>query len=161
MPVLSSHKDTDALTLTIVAEFAAAPERVWQTWEDPRQLERWWGPPGYPATFTRHELRPGGESRYYMTAPDGTKPAGWWQTVETDAPNRLVFKDGFSGDDGEPVDPQDYATGTVTLEPTDSGTRVTIVSQFLTAEQLATMSEMGMEEGMKQALGQVDEILAA
>ena len=36
MTVLSSHKDPDALTLTIVAEFDASVERVWQVWEDPR-----------------------------------------------------------------------------------------------------------------------------
>ncbi len=45
MTVISSHKDPEALTLTIVAEFNAGAERLWQVWEDPRQLERWWGPP--------------------------------------------------------------------------------------------------------------------
>ena len=31
--------------MTMVAEFDAAPERLWRLWENPRQLERWWGPP--------------------------------------------------------------------------------------------------------------------
>lgn len=48
MTVTSSHKDPDALTMTITAEFDAPVERVWQLWENPRQLERWWGPPSYP-----------------------------------------------------------------------------------------------------------------
>ena len=52
------------------AEFAASPERVWEVWENPRQLERWWGPPTYPATFTRHDFVVGGESRYFMTGPE-------------------------------------------------------------------------------------------
>src|SRR6266508_4446659 len=51
MAVVSSHKDDQALTLTFVAEFDASVERVWQVWQDPRQLERWWGPPTWPATF--------------------------------------------------------------------------------------------------------------
>jgi|GEM_PF-6910007 len=41
MTVISSHTDADALTLTFVADFDASAERVWQLWEDPRQLERW------------------------------------------------------------------------------------------------------------------------
>lgn len=32
-----------------IAEFEAAPERLWDVWDDPRQLERWWGPSPYPA----------------------------------------------------------------------------------------------------------------
>lgn len=161
MPVLESRKDTDALTLTIVSEFAAPPERVWQLWEDPRRLEGWWGPPTWPATFDRHELVPGGESRYHMTGPDGTTAPGWWTILETDAPHRLVFKDGFAGEDGEPTDPEDYVTATVTIEPEGETTRMTITSQFRSAEQLSTMAEMGMEEGMTQALGQIDDDLLA
>lgn len=160
MPVLESRKDDDALTLTLVAQLHASPERAWQLWEDPRQLERWWGPPTWPATFGRHELTPGGESRYYMTGPDGTKAGGWWRTVETDAPHRIVFEDGFSGPDGEPVDPTDFTTATVTLEPDGDRTRMSIVSRFQSLEQLTTMAEMGMEEGMREAIGQIDGILA-
>ena len=89
MTVISTHKDTENLTLTFVAEFAADVERVWQVWEDPRQLERWWGPPTWPATFVRHELVAGGESRYYMTGPEGEKARGWWKTTARRHPTPL------------------------------------------------------------------------
>ena len=56
MPVTDVNKDLDALTLTITAEFDAGAERVWEMWSDPRQLERWWGPPNFPATFVEHDL---------------------------------------------------------------------------------------------------------
>ena len=42
MAVTRVAKDPTALTMTIVAEFDATPERVWELWENPRQLERWW-----------------------------------------------------------------------------------------------------------------------
>ena len=48
MTVVSVEKDLEELTLVLVAEFAAPVERVWQLWADPRQLERWWGPPEPP-----------------------------------------------------------------------------------------------------------------
>jgi uncharacterized protein YndB with AHSA1/START domain len=160
MTFISSHKDVEALTLTFLAEFDASPERVWQVWEDPRQLERWWGPPTWPATFERHEVTPGGSSRYYMTGPDGEKARGWWQIIAVDAPNRLEFEDGFSGDDGEPDNGMPPSRVVVTLEPADSVTRMTIVSSFATIEVLEQMVEMQMIEGMTGALGQIDGLLA-
>jgi hypothetical protein len=39
----SLDKYLDNLSLTLVADFDAPIERVWQLWADPRQLERWWG----------------------------------------------------------------------------------------------------------------------
>ena len=37
MTVTSVDKDFDDLTLTLVADFDAPIERVWQLWADPRQ----------------------------------------------------------------------------------------------------------------------------
>lgn len=160
MTVVSSIKDSDALTLTFVAEFDASVERVWQVWEDPRQLERWWGPPMWPATFARHEFAVGGESRYYMTGPDGEKSRGWWRFVAIDAPRRLEFQNGFSGDDGEPIPGMEPIGGVVTLEDIDGGTRMTTVNVFSNTEQLEQTLAMGMEEGMRLAMGQIDSVLA-
>ncbi|CAM3396224.1 SRPBCC family protein [Tsukamurella hominis] len=159
MPVLTTGADREALTFTLEAEFAASPERVWQLWEDPRLLEKWWGPPGWPATFVRHELRPGGESRYYMTGPDGTKAGGWFSTVTTDAPSTFTFRDGFAGDDGEPVDPEDHSTTTVVITPDGDVTRMTLTATHRSLEQLEQVLEMGMEEGMTQAMNQIDALL--
>lgn len=161
MTVIDTIKDQDALTLTIVAEFAAPPVRVWQVWSDPRQLERWWGPPTWPATFTDHDLTPGGGARYYMTGPDGEKAHGWWRFIAVDAPRRLEFEDGFANDAGEPDDSMPVTIGRVDLAETGDGTRMTIVSRFATAEQMEQLAAMGMVEGMTEALGQVDAIIAA
>ena len=48
MSVTSVDKDFDNLTLTLVADFDAPLESVWQLWADPRLLERWWGPADPP-----------------------------------------------------------------------------------------------------------------
>ena len=160
MTVVSSYKNVENLTLTVTAEFDANVDRVWQVWEDPRQLERWWGPPTVPATFDRLEFEPGGDARYYMTLPEGQKAYGWWKLIAVDAPNRLEFDEGFAGDDGEPLDPDDAARCVVTLDEDGGGTRMTFVATFRSAEQLQQMLEMGMEEGLREAMGQIDAILA-
>ncbi|MFB6391908.1 SRPBCC domain-containing protein [Polymorphospora lycopeni] len=160
MSVISIDKDVQALTLTFVAEFDAGVERVWRLWEDPRQLERWWGPPTWPATFEQHDFVVGGWSRYHMTGPEGEKSRGWWTITAIDAPHRLEFDDGFAGEDGEPVDDIAPTHGTVTLEAVGDRTRMTVVSKFVDADQLEQMAAMGMEEGMRLAMGQIDAILA-
>lgn len=160
MTVISSEKDLEALTLTLVAEFDADAERVWQIWEDPRQLERWWGPPTFPATFERHEFVVGGDSRYYMAGPDGEKPRGWWKITAIDAPRRFEFTDGFSGDDGEPNGVLGESHAVVTLEESGGHTRMTVTSHFESLDQLEKVMEMGMEEGMKLAMGQIDDLIA-
>jgi uncharacterized protein YndB with AHSA1/START domain len=161
MTVTAVRKDPSALTMTLTAEFEATPERVWQLWADPRQLERWWGPPTYPATFTRHALTPGSRVEYHMTGPGGDQPHGYWDVVEVDPPHRLVFQDGFAHEDGTPNDDFPRNEGRVTIEPIDARTtRMSIESRFPSAEALEQVLAMGMEEGLTQAVGQIDAILA-
>lgn len=160
MTVISSHKNAQALSFTIVAEFDASVERVWRIWQDPRQLERWWGPPTWSATFEQHDFVPGGGASYYMTGPDGEKSRGWWRFTAIEAPTRLEFDDGFADENGAPVAEMGTSHGVMTLEAVDHRTRMTMVSTFDTADSLEKVLAMGMEEGMKQAMGQIDAILA-
>ena len=160
MTVISSTKNLEALSFTLIAEFDAGVERVWQIWEDPRQLERWWGPPTWPATFEDFDFQPGGKAGYYMTGPDGEKAAGWWRFTAIQAPNSLEFDDGFADDNGAPVEAMGTTHATVTLEENGGRTRMTIKSSFESEEQMEKMVEMGMEEGMKEAAGQIDAILS-
>ncbi len=161
MTVTNVHKDAESLTLTITAEFEASASRVWQLWEDPRQLERWWGPPTYPATFVDHDLTPGGDVTYYMTGPEGDQPRGWWRVVKVDKPHSLEFEDGFADKDGKPIDDMPTIKISVSIDEVDSGrTRMVIEDRFTSLEAMEQLVEMGMEEGMTLALGQIDELLA-
>ena len=160
MTVLDVRRDEEALRFTLVAAFDAPPARVWLVWADPRQLERWWGPPTWPATFDRHDFRAGGRSAYHMTGPDGAKAHGWFEFTLVDAPQRLEFDDGFADQNGEPDDTIAPTHGIVTFEPLGDKTRMTVLSQFTSLDQLREMAKMGMEEGLRLAVGQIDEVLA-
>lgn len=160
MAVISMDKNPEALCLTLVAEFDAGVDRVWELWEDPRQLERWWGPPTWPATFEKLDFVPGGRASYYMTGPEGQKSRGWWEFTAIDAPRQLEFDDGFADDDGNPTGDLGVTHAEVTLEAVGGRTRMTIHSKFESEEQLEEMVAMGMEEGLKGAVAQMDGILA-
>jgi uncharacterized protein YndB with AHSA1/START domain len=161
MTVTAVRKDPAALTMTLDAEFDATAQQVWQLWADPRQLERWWGPPTYPATIDSHDLRPGGRVTYHMTGPEGDQPRGFWEIDEADEPRSIVFRDGFANDDGSPNTELPMNTVRVTIaEVGDGRTRMSIASMFPDVEAMEQLLGMGMEEGLRQAVGQIDAILA-
>lgn len=161
MTVIAVRKDPEALTMTIEAEFEASPERIWQLWSDPRQLERWWGPPVYPATVTAHDLRPGGRVEYHMTGPSGDQPHGYWEVLEADPPHRLVFRDGFADADGRPNTDLPLTEARVTIDDIGAGrTRMSIESRFPDTAAMEQLLTMGMEQGLTEAVGQIEGILA-
>ncbi|GGQ76118.1 SRPBCC family protein [Streptomyces flaveolus] len=160
MTITSLDKDVAHLTLTLVADFTAPVERVWQLWADPRQLERWWGPPSYPATVEEHDLTPGGDVTYFMTGPDGDKYRGWWRITSVDAPTSLEFTDGFADQDGAPSTTMPTMAVHVRLSEHGGGTRMEMRSVFDSAEQMEQLADMGMVEGLRQAVGQMDGLLA-
>jgi uncharacterized protein YndB with AHSA1/START domain len=160
MSITSIDKDFDNLTLTLVADFDAPIERVWQLWADPRLLERWWGPPTHPATMEQHDLTPGAEVTYYMTGPDGQKHRGWWRVTSVDPPRSLEFTDGFADQDGTPIDDMPINTVHMQLAEQDGRTRMELRSTFESREQMQQLIDMGTAEGLQQAVGQMDALLA-
>lgn len=135
-------------------------ERVWQLWADPRQLERWWGPPIYPATVVEHDLRPGGRVTYFMTGPEGDQPKGWWRILAVDPPHSLDLQDGFGDDDFQENPELPTMMLAVRLEAIGTGTRMSVTTTFPTREAMEQILAMGAEEGMRQAMGRIDGILA-
>jgi len=160
MPIVEVRKNPEALTLTVVAQFAAPVGRVWAAYADPRQLERFWGPPEWPATFVRHDFVVGGRSEYYMSGPNGEKSSGYFEYLVVDAPHAFEVEDGFLGADGAPVPGMPTMRIRLTFEPHDGGTRMVTVTTFPSAEALEQLMQMGMEEGMRSAMSQIDGVLA-
>src|SRR5438105_1639596 len=161
MTVVAVRKDPRRLTLTVEAEFGASAERVWRLWADPRQLERWWGPPTYPATVTEHDLTPGGRVAYRMTGPADDQHRGYWDVLETEPPRRILFRDGFAHADGTPNAEMPVTTVRVGIEEVAQGrTRMTVETVFPSLEAMEQILAMGTDEGLTQAVGQIDAILA-
>lgn len=160
MPITSVVKDPAALTMTVVADFPVPVRRLWDAYIDPRQLERFWGPPTYPAQFTRHDAAAGGKSAYAMTGPEGDVSRGYWQWASVDPERSFEVLDGFSADDGSPNTEMPSMRMVFVFEPTEAGSRLTTTTYFNSADELASLLDMGMEEGMRQAMGQIDQVLA-
>ena len=128
MTVTNVRKDTAAATMEITAEYDAATDQVWRLWDDPRLLERWWGPPMYPATVVRHDLSPGGTITYFMTGPEGDRHHGLWRVQQVEPAKLIVFEDAFADEHGNAnPDLPTTATQVTIVERDGGGTTMTIL----------------------------------
>ena len=160
MPITDISSNPHDLTMTVVADYTVPVERLWDAYADPRLLERFWGPEEWPATFTRHDMAVGGQSRYHMTGPDGTSSAGWFRFVAVEKHKRIEVVDGFGGDPDAPVEGMPTMHMVFTFESTPTGSRHTTVTTFPSIEAMEQLVQMGMMEGMKSAMSQIDAVLA-
>jgi uncharacterized protein YndB with AHSA1/START domain len=160
MSVISVEKDLDSLSLTLVADFDAQIEQVWQLWADPRQLERWWGPPTHPSTVEKHDLAVGGEVLYFMTGPEGEKTWGWWRVTSVNPPTSLEFTDGFANQDGTPNAETPPTTVQMRLTEHDGGTRMELRFVFDSSEHMEQVERSGAFEVFPLSVGQMDALLA-
>jgi uncharacterized protein YndB with AHSA1/START domain len=160
MPITSVSKDPAALTMTVVAEFPVPIQRLWDAYADPRQLERFWGPPTYPARFTRHDMYPGGRSEYAMIGPDGDGTNAYWEFLDVVPLESFEVRDGFANPDGTANSEMPTMRVAFVFTETEVGSRVITTTWFNSVEDLDQLLSMGMEEGMREAMGQMDAALA-
>jgi uncharacterized protein YndB with AHSA1/START domain len=154
MPLTSVTKDPATLTLTIVGDYPVPQQRLWDAFADPRQLERFWGPPVAPATFTRYDLRVGGRAEYFLALPDGGRWNGSWRFTAVNPISSFEARDG----DDNAEDRNMPASMTFAFETTPTGSRFTGVTRFESVEALEQTS-VGMEEGLRAAMPQLDAVL--
>jgi uncharacterized protein YndB with AHSA1/START domain len=161
MSITRVDTDYDNLTITLVADFDAPIDRVWELWSDPRELERWWGPPSYPATFEKHDLTPGGEVTYLMTDPEGDRHYGVWRVTAVGSPTSLEFTDAFADENWTPIANMPVSTVSVRLTERDDGTRMEMRLTCESREDMETLLDTGVVDGLQQAISQIDALLTA
>ena len=159
MSVTSVDRDYDRLMITLIADFDAAIDQVWELWSDPRKLERWLGPPTHPASVQKHDLTPGGEVTFFMTGPEGERSWGTWRVATVDPPTWLEFTDAFADAEGMPLADMPVNTVRVGLSERAGGTRMKLQSAFDSREDMEQRVRMGEVEGLRAAIGQMDGLL--
>lgn len=80
--------------------FDAPRDLVWNAFTDPEHMKHWWGPKGFTVIASKMDLRPGGTYHYGMKAPNGTAMWGLFRYREVTPPERLVFINCFSDENG-------------------------------------------------------------
>jgi uncharacterized protein YndB with AHSA1/START domain len=155
MPLTSVTKDPAELTLTVVGDYPVSQQRLWDAFADPRQLERFWGPPSWPATFTLHQLEVGGRAEYFLSGPDGEKWSWSWTFTAVSPISSFEAEDGEANAEDETLP----SSMTFTFEATPTGSRLTVLTRFSSLEAME-QTLPGMEEGLRAAMPQLDAVLA-
>ncbi len=97
-----------------------------------------------------------------MTGPAGEQLHGYWDVLEVQPPRRLLLRGGCATAEGTPTTDLPLSTMSVGIAEVAPGrTRLTIETVFPTIEALEHALAMGTHEGLRQAVGQIDALLAA
>jgi uncharacterized protein YndB with AHSA1/START domain len=155
MPLTSISKDPENLSITVVGDYPVPQKRLWEAFADPRQLERFWGPPAFPATFTRYDFKKGGRAEYFLTLPEGKQWKGSWKFTAVNPISSFEARDGEENAEDENMP----ASMKFSFETTPTGSRMSIITWFSSIEAME-QTIPGMEEGMRAAMPQLDALLA-
>jgi uncharacterized protein YndB with AHSA1/START domain len=69
-----------------------ACELVYEAFERPERLSRWWGPHGFTNTFEIFEFKPSGRWKFIMHGPNGMNYPNENIFVKLDAPRTVVIQ---------------------------------------------------------------------
>src|SRR5258708_4486375 len=117
------------VAFVISRTFDAPRAVVFSAFTEPERMKRWWGPAGFTVIASTMDLRPGGTYHYGLKAPDGGAMWGKFVYREIVAPQRLVFVNLFSDENGA-----------ITRLPVSPTWPLEMLSTFLfTAQQGRTM----------------------
>jgi uncharacterized protein YndB with AHSA1/START domain len=94
-----------------------------------------------------------------MTGPEGAM-WGAWRVRAVDPPTSLEFINAFADPDGTPVADMPVFTVRVRLTERDGGTRMEMHLRFESRQGMERMVNMGTVDGLQQAVGQIDSLLA-
>lgn len=99
--MIDNHATGNELVITRV--FDAPRELVFKAWTEPERLAQWWGPKGFTLEVTKLDLRPGGIFLGSQRSTEGFVMWGKFVYKEITPPEKLVFIQSFSDEEGNTV----------------------------------------------------------
>jgi uncharacterized protein YndB with AHSA1/START domain len=153
MPLIASHQNPSERSLTLIAEFAFPPERVWALWSSPGNLARWWGPAGQEMRVEKFELEAGSSVQFHVVGPRGHRTNARFDIIDVDAPHRLRFDFVADGIESTNVD--------VHIELIEAArSRMTITTTFRSGPAMQQAVDIGFDRGLASAVRRADTIVA-
>lgn len=129
--------DEETHALRFARDLDATPDDAFTAWTDPKEVAVWWDATGEKLGACDIDLRPGGTFRFVTNHHPDRPFTGTY--LEVSPPRRLVFD-------------ANGAVGTVTLEPYDGGTRMSVEIVCSSAEHLKQFVAMGIANGTSKTL---------
>jgi uncharacterized protein YndB with AHSA1/START domain len=156
--------------LVITRVYNAPRELIYKAWSEAERLAQWWGPKGCSIQVKKLDFRPGGIFHYGIGMPDGSEMCGIFAYREMVEPERIVFVNSFSDQDGNIIRSPFHAAwpleilNRLTLEEDNGKTTLTLRGGPINAtdEEYKIFEEntASMQQGFKGTLDQLEEYLA-
>lgn len=143
----------------IIARTFNGPARiVFDAWTRPDLVKKWWAPKSLGVTLAScdADVRVGGKYRYVLAGRHGEEIAFSGRYVEIVQSSRLVYTQVF-----EPMADAGEVTVSMTFEEHDGKTHVVSHEVYPSAEARDAAIGSGMEHGMREAMNQLDELVAS
>jgi uncharacterized protein YndB with AHSA1/START domain len=144
--------------ILITREFDAPAALVWRAVTEPGLVRQWWGAGMGEMTVCEIDLRVGGKWRYAQTAAShGQTVEFYGEYLEVEDGARIVNTEIFA-----PF-PDSPSTTTMTLTPSEDGTRTTLTTLVVHTTQEARDMHInsGMEVGMQKSFDALERVAAA
>lgn len=87
----------------LTREFHAPRELVFKVWTEAEHFGKWWGPKGFSLEIHEMDARPGGKFLGCQKSPDGMSMWGKFVYQEVISPEKLVFIQSFSDEQGNTI----------------------------------------------------------
>jgi uncharacterized protein YndB with AHSA1/START domain len=157
----SNSTSTKVKGLEMIMErfFMAPRELVFRMYTEPEHIVRWWGPHGWTTTNYQMDVRPGGIWHYCMRSEDGIEAWGKSTYQEIQEPEKIVYIDAFSDENGN--DAEDMPVMKITIDFIEEGNGTKIISStlFESQEELQKVLDMGAEQGMNETFDRLETYL--
>ena len=146
--------------------FDAPRKLVFTMFKEPEHLKHWWGPAGWELPVCNIDFRAGGVWHYCMKCADPSMGEfygmeSWGKAIykEIVEPEKIVYTDYFSDAEGKINEELPATDVTVEFIALDGRTKLVSRSEYVSAEALKTVIDMGMEEGFNQTWNRLEEHL--
>jgi uncharacterized protein YndB with AHSA1/START domain len=168
-----SNPETETLSAADTGEFVISREfeeprdLVWKAWTEAERLAQWWGPKGFELKVCHLDFRPEGRFHYCMQGPNDYTMWGLFVYHEIAAPERMVFVNSFSDEDGGIARSPFSETwplevrNTLTLQEQNGKTTLTLRGGPINATEAERKTFQDSRSSMQQGFGGTFDQLAA
>jgi uncharacterized protein YndB with AHSA1/START domain len=161
------HRVENERVLVLERVFNAPRDLVFKMFKEPEHVKHFWGPRGWEVPYCKIDFRPGGVWHYCMKCVDKKQEKfygmeAWGKAVykEIDEPTKFVYTDFFSDAQGNINDA--LPTTIITMELVALGgstTKLVSRGEYVSAEALKTVMDMGMLQGITETWDRLEEHL--
>lgn len=149
--------ETKGKELIMSRNFDAPRELVFEAYSSCEHLKHWWGPKEWPMKECSIDFREGGKWHFCLRGPnEGDESWGLAIYQEIEEPEKIVYKDHFSDEDGNINKEMPEMLITVEFIDQNGKTRLLSTTLFDSSETLEKTVEMGAVEGMNSSLDRLE-----